>query len=1500
MHKFERARALLPAGQRVVWIAQELFDALIKAVPTIIRTHSLRIFVDAVDECDEGVARSLVQDLRKLVDKSLSSKGEPGHCVHVCISISPYLSTDPFPSASIQVDEQNVLGVERWVRRRLFNYDRSCQDLVITRAEGLFLSATIFVEGIKLLGTRDSSAIQQAFGTIPAGGIASLLKSVFQNIVRSLRQAEASQALSLLRWACFSTRPLSLAEVRLALALDTKKPHASAKDYIRGEAYERNRHDEFMESWIRTATHGLVEITVIQNRKVVHPIHRSVKDFLISDGLESLSAGAHSHAPREPDAVVRQTHLFLGSCCIRYLVLAMKETGWDKDVNRSSELQLVSYAGSAWARHVALADVNGASALSLLELLGWPSESLLAGFINLAYRSDPVLAQAKKACPAVIPEPEPLHGITWLHLWAMHGLHKLLAAAAPRLDRDAVNRQDGQKRTPLHVASSCGHLPMVKALLKRGANPAIQADDGQTALHLAATQGYAAIQQALLDHAADLVSKTNIALQTPLHCAVAREHGASVKLLLARGAPANAQDHDGCSALFQAAGLGSTSIVRILLEHGGGVDLEMRDHEGRTALHIAARKSHVAVLRLLLDRGAKVNAVNGHGKTALFEAVAAGSKAGVQLLLDRKADINARDERGRTVLMYACEGRLLALVEILRNAGADVNAKDKLGWTALIIAARAGDDKVTRLLLDSHADITWRNSEGHAAIFYAVHRQNGGVAMTVQERSVATLLFKQYKKIVVAAWDPEWAACQQSLLAAGESNEARAEPVPGSRRNLVETKPVEPIPGGVQPRELVPRAPVPGGDSVSATIQAPQPNPAMIKGRASPVPACLVPGGMVALRNPGAGLVGTSPSNGVRGTPKSQPISAVNLKAPSSSLGQYNGQSSMFFGNIPVTPTPTVKNATTLAAANVHGGGSGRGGSSCTPSAKPLPSVMLPQSIPQRPSFGGPKPGVMRPVQGQASQAPAFPQGTVPSSQREPRLPTQRLTGNALERKPLPPQPVPQENRGFTPSNRPPVAPSKPDGLNRIVGGRGLQFQQPKRSFPGGLEPVSSRGPSPNQSNFLGTVLSSFNGLQSHGRAGSSGYHRGGRHRGHADGRHGANGHEIGHGYMPPSHPPPHRGIGNSETIRASTGPDNHDYHVHSALTEEVTSSYRTETVETEIRTSHYAKITTYEEERHEEEQEESKKCDEDEKDMAGPGGATSTGDGGLEGGGEGEVEGGEGGLGGWEGELEGGEEGLEEYEEELEEYEEELEEYEEELEEDEKVKEDEEELEEDEEELEEDEELEEEKEELEEDEEEVKEYEEELEEDEEELEEDEEELEEDEEELEEDEEELEEDEEELEEDEEELEEDDKGGEEEDDNAESGDHGEDDDDCYKGHGHEEYSVEYQSQEYYEEYEEHKGYESDDSSSCASDDEGQENGYHNDGEGNTTYRYDYYNTYNEQIEGAHAQEHEDDYGGYETYGNEEGDVGGGYGGVDDRGYEHGYEEGRRYDEDEDMY
>jgi len=50
----------------------------------------------------------LVQDLCKLVDKSLSSKGEPGHCVHVCISSSP-----SFPSiATLDFIDSNMENLD--------------------------------------------------------------------------------------------------------------------------------------------------------------------------------------------------------------------------------------------------------------------------------------------------------------------------------------------------------------------------------------------------------------------------------------------------------------------------------------------------------------------------------------------------------------------------------------------------------------------------------------------------------------------------------------------------------------------------------------------------------------------------------------------------------------------------------------------------------------------------------------------------------------------------------------------------------------------------------------------------------------------------------------------------------------------------------------------------------------------------------------------------------------------------------------------------------------------------------------------------------------------------------------------------------------------------------------------------------------------------------------------------------------------------------------------
>lgn len=56
------------------------------------------------------------------------------------------------------------------------------------------------------------------------------------------------------------------------------------------------------------------------------------------------------------------------------------------------------------------------------------------------------------------------------------------------------------------------------------------------------------------------------------------------------------------------------------------------DYDGRTALHVAAGSGSVTVMKLLVDKGANVNALDRHGNTPLHDAFSQGQRAAAQLL----------------------------------------------------------------------------------------------------------------------------------------------------------------------------------------------------------------------------------------------------------------------------------------------------------------------------------------------------------------------------------------------------------------------------------------------------------------------------------------------------------------------------------------------------------------------------------------------------------------------------------------------------------------------------------------------------------------------------------------------------------------------------------------------------------------------------------------------------------------------------------------------------
>ena len=101
--------------------------------------------------------------------------------------------------------------------------------------------------------------------------------------------------------------------------------------------------------------------------------------------------------------------------------------------------------------------------------------------------------------------------------------------------------------------------------------------------------------------------------------------------------------------LFQAIRRGDTKAVRQLLRAGAPVNA--RDDAGATALIHASLYGDARLVRLLLDSGAEVNATNKAGASALMRA--SGDFEKVRLLLGGGADPNARSAFGNTPLIVA-------------------------------------------------------------------------------------------------------------------------------------------------------------------------------------------------------------------------------------------------------------------------------------------------------------------------------------------------------------------------------------------------------------------------------------------------------------------------------------------------------------------------------------------------------------------------------------------------------------------------------------------------------------------------------------------------------------------------------------------------------------------------------------------------------------------------------------------------------------------------------
>jgi ankyrin repeat protein len=229
---------------------------------------------------------------------------------------------------------------------------------------------------------------------------------------------------------------------------------------------------------------------------------------------------------------------------------------------------------------------------------------------------------------------------------------------------------------------------------------------------------------------------------------VTRRAAAWLFLLLLAPLDASANANDD---LLRAAAQGDAAAAGKALARGAR--LATADQLGRTALHLAAARGSVEVISLLLDRGAPAGARDSEGLTPFLRAARSLRGEAVALFLSRGADrrglvsfLGVRDASGRTLLHAAALKGAAPAVAVFCSVLGEADAKDASGRTPLSLAAasagveagsgRRGYLQAIRALLEEGADPQAADAQGRTPLWYAVHADDGELALLLSEKGV--------------------------------------------------------------------------------------------------------------------------------------------------------------------------------------------------------------------------------------------------------------------------------------------------------------------------------------------------------------------------------------------------------------------------------------------------------------------------------------------------------------------------------------------------------------------------------------------------------------------------------------------------------------------------------------------------------------------------------------------------------------------------------------------
>lgn len=611
-------------------LLEKLFQQTILRLAT---QQQVTIFVDALDEAGSDTFQRLADYFHQLNQDATKNAAN----VKICISCRHYPIVDKFPAKEIIVEAHNDKDIATYIKHHLDDmvdtdgpHQEEWKDLMkalIKQARGVFQWAHIVMPLIKeeIDDGRSPRDIRHWLPT-PTGNLEDMYQYILERVIKSRYRTQAFQ---FFQWAALAERPLTVTEMRYAMAankIDATRPSVQWQ-----EINDFVETDESMRRMTKTLSGGLAEVVKGHDSgETIQFVHRTVKEFMRTTGLAYLSSLIKTVTPLvEKETIILQCQATLYRSCLFYLLATVKipceslqDTPYQRKVELLEKVPFSNYATKNLLVHAKRAiefrSFRLEKEISILQ-------KVVGGWVEF-YQA---FGSHEAGCPPA--------GTTVLHMAATANMTNVAAELGCKFE--SLTAVDKNGDTPLHSAARWGHVEVGNILLEKGAMMNTTSRDGETALIKAASRGHVEFVELLLLNGADINVTANGVCALSLSTQYRHEDimqlllgcGANVETALQALNLADDQMYLKQSALDYAAAAGNHHMVKAMISAGAEVNHASKS-DLKVPLHLAAESGQIDVVTTLLDANADPTKEDSLSRTVLYYAGLSGSTLIAQTL----------------------------------------------------------------------------------------------------------------------------------------------------------------------------------------------------------------------------------------------------------------------------------------------------------------------------------------------------------------------------------------------------------------------------------------------------------------------------------------------------------------------------------------------------------------------------------------------------------------------------------------------------------------------------------------------------------------------------------------------------------------------------------------------------------------------------------------------------------------------------------------------------